>query len=213
MHSKKFLPIIRCLDPIKGIGRDHAVVNAKTAQQYGADGIFLIGRGISASLLCFIYEDVRGRCPDLWIGVNFLDLSEGQAIELFKMVERCRDLNGLWLNWTPPNAPLGLRDIDVFGGVPLTFDKPALTDNPLWLACEVAARNVNVATISETADMAKLAEARKYLGNRILLAYAGAVTTQNVDGYLPYVDTFMVEYGIVGPEVETLADKIHAYAA
>lgn len=216
MHTKKFFPALRCLHPLKARGVDHAITNVRVAQECGADGVFLIGHDIPAALLCTIYEEVHRRFPKMWVGVKFLDLSEGQGIELFKMVERCSGLTGLWLDHTPSHSRLSLP-VQVFGTVPLIHDQPSL-GNPLSLACERVVRFADVATIQEDPagtrpEIAKLEEMKKYLRGKIPLAYAGTMTEQNVDGFLPYIDSFLVEYGFFTPEVKVMSEKIHSYSA
>lgn len=217
MYAKRFFPVLRCLDPIHGDGLDQAVINARMAKEYGSDGIFLIGRGLSASSLCSIYHRVRREYPHLWIGINFLDLQEGQGIDRFQMVKKCEGLNGVWLNWTPPNGPVTLPGIEVFGRVALTYDRPTIIGNPLSVACETAVRHVKVAVVSEEnpalpPNISKLAEARKYLEGRIPLAYAGGLSIQNnTEVLLPHVDIFMMEYDSLTSDAATLAEKIHQH--
>ena len=231
MNSKKFYPVIHCVT-LKEDGINHALQNARIARTNGADGVFLIGHKVRSGELCHIYENVRKHHPNIWIGINFLDIAKsGNTIDLFSAVRKCSGLNGLWFDRLP-DARLDLpRTIEVFGGVAFKYIEPNIAGQALLIACERAVRTVDVATTSGSAtgsapEVLKLETISKLLGGRIPLAVASGVSADNVTEMLPHTDIFLVassliekdpDYGgheyLVPEHVRVCADKIHTYQA
>lgn len=230
-QTKKFYPVIHCVATGEG-GEDHALENARVAVDNGADGVFLIGHAIHHSELCQIYGSVRKQFPDLWIGINFLDIAASNNwIDLFSAARACAGLNGLWLDRLPDSRLDVSRSVQVFGGVAFKYIDPQLNGQALLIACEKAVRSIDVATTS--GDRTGLAPAtekvesiKSYLAGRIPLAVASGVDAQNISELLPHVDIFLVasslivrdddrgghEY-LVPEKVRELADIIHSYRA
>ncbi|MBI4648896.1 MAG: hypothetical protein HY738_20480 [Bacteroidia bacterium] len=65
--------------------------NARIAYKAGADGVFLINQSINSSELFRIYEQVRLKYPDWWIGINYLGLQPEELLS-----EMPADVNGIW---------------------------------------------------------------------------------------------------------------------
>lgn len=221
--SKKFYPVVHCLNPHKAKGVMRTILNTGIAMENEADGVFLIGHSLISSDLVYIYECVRQEFPDIWIGINFLDISNWE--KLSTTARLCNNLNALWTDKIPDyRLPLSFT-IRRFGGVAFKYIAPNLTGDDLVVACRKAVLIVDVATTSGEAtgsppDVAKLEAIKENLGGRIPLALASGVSVDNVQMFKPMVDIFLasssicerdhegVEY-FVPKKVSQLADLIH----
>jgi hypothetical protein len=196
------------VDPFEKQGVGHAIHNAKIAMENGADGVFLIGHSMNYRSLCNIYEQVRKQFPNIWIGINFLDITGANAWNLLtRVTNTCYKLNALWLDNLPEERfqiqKLGTFDsIEVFGGVAFKYIDPDICGQQLKDSCNKALRTVDVITTSGTKtgsapDTEKLEEIRRNIGNETRLALASGVTEENVSLFLPTVDTFLVASSII----------------
>lgn len=223
---KKFYPVIHCISSTLG-GEEHVLRNVDTALLYGADGVFLIGHGMNRSMLCYLYNQVRTRFPDAWIGLNFLDISSADEIGLYHTVDECSYLDALWTD-SLPNTRLNLQTkAKVFGGVAFKYIDPHVSGAALEKACLHARKVVDIVTTSGNKTgvapgIGKLREIRAYLGAKIPLAVASGVSVENVLEFLDVADIFLVassiskldtSYGVeenlVPKKVEELARLIH----
>ena len=225
--EKKFYPVIHCVDPYTEGGIGHALVNASTAKANGADGVFLIGHNhLSFTDLSYIYEHTRKHFPDLWIGINFLDISVNDPL-LVQAVNRCAGLNALWTDGLP-NVKLKLPEsIQIFGGVAFKYMNPNPTDDDLTLSCRRASKFVDVATTSGDRtgfppEITKLEKIRGRLDDNTKLAIASGITEGNVTSFFPTTDIFLVASSIskadkdrgghdylIPEKVNSLAKMIH----
>lgn len=224
--NKLFLPVIHCLGQEQN-GVSHAIENVKRAESAGADGVFLIGHHLYADELVEIYEQVRAAMPNIWIGINFLDISAAQEMEmLLGTAMRCTRLDALWCDRLPPESTLRNRGFSVFGGVAFKYLNPDPSDEDLARDCDRARNTVDIITTSGNStgsgpSVEKLQRVRKCIGEQALLAVASGVNAENVTNLLPYVDFFLVASSIIeqgkgGAEwiniekATRLADLIHA---
>jgi hypothetical protein len=194
----RFLPVIHCT-----YNANHALYNARIAYENGADGIFLINHNIHYSVVCFLYEEIRKKFPQSWIGINLLDVAnKWKDLESILCVRgNFPGLNALWVDGMP-NHRLNIKpEIEVFGGVAFKYLNPNQGGNDLALACEKATKNVNVITTSgnqtgSPPSIEKLMEIRKHIGNS-RLALASGVTLENITSFKPIVDDFIVASSII----------------
>jgi hypothetical protein len=227
--NKLFYPVIHCAHLQFG-GPGHALANIRLARNNGADGAFLIGHGVDASEMCYIYEAVRKQHSDFWIGINFLDLSPVVDPVGFQAVAKtCLGLNGLWTDRMPASRLDNLPALTkVYGGVAFKYHNSELTGEPLRHAVNHAIAHVDVITTSGDATgkpptIEKLAEISDCVSHRAPIAVASGIDASNVTAMKPYVDVFMVASSIIehgGPlgeheylipkKVRELADLIHA---
>jgi predicted TIM-barrel enzyme len=196
---------------------------------HGADGVFLIGHAMKYGPLCEIYEHVRKQFPEIWIGINFLDITGYDTWHLLgSVVRHQRGINGLWVDMLPDERIDVPSSVEVFGGVAFKYIDPNIRGQELKEACNKALKVVDVVTTSgiktgSAPDTEKLEEIRRNIGNETQLALASGVTEENVSLFLPTVDTFLVASSIIErkkslgnheyliPEkVASLAQKIHA---
>ena len=230
LSTKKFFPVIHCV-PLEDGGIGHALANTKVAMQNNADGVFLIGHRMVYDDLCYIYEHVRKQHPELWIGINFLDVSiHQQPNTMLDLVKKCEGLNALWTDMMPLDSTWKEQlDVSIFSGVAFKYIDSQQSGAALESACQNAKRFCDIATTSgdktgSPPDVQKLEAIKKYLDGKIPLAVASGVSEENVKKLLPYVDIFLVassiceaskslgghEYLIPG-RVKALAWKIHQY--
>ena len=199
--SKQFYPVIHCLEPEYPQSFNHAVDNTLTALNNEADGVFLIGHGVSSSDLIEIYQHVRGKFPDAWLGINFLGISPQKWHTLYSVSLYCDGLNALWTDGMPDYSLPLHPSIQIFGGVAFKYLASDIVGDELTRACEAAVRHVNVATTSGEAtgsppSLEKLKAIKEALDGRIPLALASWVNEDNVVSFKPFVDTFLVASSI-----------------
>lgn len=182
--------------------------NVDIAMHYGADGVFLINHGPTHTELTSWYLKLRREIPAGWIGLNYLDLSQSQAI-----AELPHSASGLWVddmgvrddNEPTPNTLDNLRahwwaahpERLHFGGV--AFKGQQLVKDPAK-AARKAIRQTDVITTSgpQTGSppaLEKIVAMRRVIDDRIL-AVASGISHENVRQFKPYVDCFIVASGI-----------------
>lgn len=203
MNAKRFFPVIHCVSPYEEQGIAHAIHNTAIAMENGADGVFLIGHALEYELLCEIYDSARKRFPEIWIGVNFLDISARCEWSLLSsIVKQSQGLNGLWIDALPDKRLDVPSSVEVFGGVAFKYIDPDIHGEALRESCCKATQVVDVVTTSGTKtgsapDVMKLEEIRSIIGDEARLALASGVTEENVLLFLPTVDTFLVASSVI----------------
>lgn len=226
LSLKRFFPVIHCIDPFYRGGTAHAIHNTRIAMNNKADGVFLIGHKMDRTALSYIYEQIRKQAPNIWIGINFLDVTNFVTLE--GLVKGCPGINALWIDTLPDERLDVPSSVEVFGGVAFKYIDPDIRGEQLTESCNKALQVVDVITTSGTKtgsapDTQKLEEIRSNIGNKPCLALASGVTEKNVSLFLPTVDTFLVassiierrkdlgnhEY-IIPEKVLALATKIHS---
>lgn len=202
IHAKRFFPVIHCICPYEQQGVGHAISNTKIAMENGADGVFLIGHGLLFGDLVYIYDNVRKQFPDIWIGVNFLDLTGYDNSRLLcSVVRKLERLHGLWMD-VIPDVRLDIPStIEVFGGVAFKYRDSEILGEELKVSCKIALDVVDVITTSGTKtgqspDPRKLEAIRENIGNDIRIALASGVTGENVKLF-PQVNDFIVASSII----------------
>lgn len=186
-----------------------AVVNAAMAEKEGCDGVLLIDmRGYGHQKLFSIYDAVRSKLPNFWIGLNCLDLHPASA---FTQIPS--EVNGYWAD----NA--GIYDFahteaDVireartksgwkglyFGGVAFKYQNPV---RDVESVTRVATIYMDVVTTSGpgtglAADPEKIRKMKSAIGN-FPLAIASGITHDNIGDYLGNSDCYIVSTGLLFP--------------
>lgn len=180
--------------------------NAIVATVNGADGVFIINHNDRWQTMMKWVEELHSVIPDLWIGINRLDVHTVQAFD---------DLPP-WINgvWTDDSGILDERDLDhglavaeirqqrgwkgmYFGGVAF---KGQRQPNDLTAAAKTAAKCMDVVTTSGEktgvpADLGKIRTMKMAIPGSAL-AIASGITAGNVENYLPYASHFLVSSGI-----------------
>jgi predicted TIM-barrel enzyme len=198
--------------------------NTAIAVRAGADGVFLINHGIRWDELLAIHERVAEEFPDLWIGVNLLDLAPDEVF-----VRIGNRVSGVWVDNAciderhdaQPNAD-AIRTAQrksgwtglYFGGVAFKYQRHV---DDLAAACRIASRYMDVVTTSgpgtgRAAAVEKIAAMKAALGEHPL-AIASGITPDNVGDYLPFADCFLVATGISKSFDELDEDLVKALVA
>jgi hypothetical protein len=203
-------------------GGMQALRNAKIAEHEGADGIFLINHSIPYNSLMECYYEVRKQFPNLWIGLNCLDLGR-TAVDFIPM-----QTAGLWVDNAGINESIepiteaqkfartrkksrwqGLY----FGGVAFKYQEEIVD---VVKAARLATPFVDVITTSgvgtgKAADIEKIRAMKEVIGDHPL-AIASGITPENVDKYMPYADCFLVATGISHSHAELNPIRVRALA-
>ncbi|MFZ1075486.1 MAG: BtpA/SgcQ family protein [Minisyncoccia bacterium] len=216
--GKAFLPVIHVATEVQ------TKRNVATAFNNGADGVFLIAHGheANAQWLRSIYDDIRSRLPQHWIGLNFLDLSSARAIRTVP-----KNASALWVDdvgITDTSSTDVLAELSrlhdrycpdslLFGGVAFKYQTPV--SDPAK-AARLAAPYIDVITTSgnrtgDAPDITKIHAMRAAIGSHPL-AIASGMTPENVGQFAPYADCFLVATGIGRTFHELDPMKVEAFA-
>jgi len=190
---------------------EQAYRNIMIANQNGADGIFLISHSplVGARELMRLYHNVRVNLPDMFIGLNFLDLT---ATEAFDYVKNDHSVSALWVDdsgitdkgYTPDALRLqrNMEQSDwsgaYFAGVAFKGQTPVELNA---VATDFASSHCHVVTTSGSGTgsappAAKLHTMHCALRNNSLLANASGTDLDNIEILGPHADIFMVATGI-----------------
>lgn len=209
------LPVIHVTD------LKQALSNTQIATEAGVDGVFLINHCSNHRELFDVHAGVTAGFPDLWVGVNCLDLSPP---EVFARVPQ--GLAGVWVDnamideesQMQPDAEVvqaaqGLSGWQglYFGGVAFKGQRAVAN---LAAAARSASRYMDVVTTSgpgtgRAAAPDKIRIMKEAIGEHPL-ALASAVTPENVGDYLPFADCFLVATGISRTFYELEPAKVRA---
>ncbi len=230
--SRVLLPVIH------PVTRDVAMESVRVASGVGVKGVFLINQGMGADEVLGLVMEVRVRFPALWVGVNLLGFAAAEALE--RGLAGCAGrLDGIWgdnalVDEDAAEQPAAQAFVDArrarkwnglyFGGVAFKYQREVPADK-LGRAAAVALPFVDVVCTSgpgtgQAADVDKVAAMRAGIADGGALALASGVTEDNVAGFLPHVDAFLVgtgierELGVLEPaRVERLHNMIAAHGA
>lgn len=203
-------------------GGVQAVRNAKIAEQEGADGIFLINHSISYPSLIECYNVVREEFPNLWIGLNCLDLGRSAVNFIPKQVA------GLWVDNAGINEStkpvleaqefVSLRRKSgwqglYFGGVAFKYQGEIVN---VAKVARLAIPFVDVITTSgagtgKAANIEKIRLMKEAIGDHPL-AIASGITPENIGEYVPYADCFLVATGISNSHTELNPARVRSLA-
>lgn len=229
-RSRVFLPVIHPTT------KETALGSIQTAVESGADGIFLINQGMSTSQVLNFIPKLHLRHHSLWIGVNLLGTEPEEVISLVADLP----VGGIWsdnadIDERSNAQPAGERFRQArrrsgwaglyFGGVAFKYQRN-VPDALLPDAARNASPWMDVITSSGpgTGCAASVEKAKALRDGAVThpLALASGVSPENVAGFLPYVDAYLVaseietaKYsGILVPErAKLLADRIHGQNA
>ena len=224
------------LPVIHPIGRDAAMESVRVASGAGVKGVFVINQGMGTEEVLGLVMAVRERFAELWVGVNLLGFAAAEVLE--RGLAGCAArLDGIWtdnahVDEDAEEQPVAQAFVDArrgrgwnglyFGGVAFKYQREVPRDK-LGRAAAAALPFVDVVCTSgpatgKAADVDKVAAMRAGMGAGAL-ALASGVTEENVRGYLPHVDAYLVgtgierDVGILDPgRVERLQKIIAAHA-
>lgn len=212
------LVVIHCED------EDQTLRNAQIANEEGADGVFLINHNIPVNKLLKCYRVTKLKYPNWFVGLNILGARGMSALMTIDQINPSP--SGIWLDdigfdeidWDPCDHLKLLRkyqrkhlepNLLLFGSIAFKYQTPIV--NPAKAAYQVSPF-VDVVTTSGEAtgivtDLSKVIAMKKSIGNTPL-AIASGVSVDNVHGYLPYVDCFLVATRISYSNTELDPSKV-----
>lgn len=203
--------------------------NVQIAKEEGADGVFLVNHAVEWKHMTEWYHEVRQKHPDFWVGLNYLDLRQLDAMRTLPC-----DASGLWVD------DMGIRDDDEatpntmrllranwwlrhperlhFGGVAHKGQRPVA--DPAQAAKNAVGKTDVITTSGEKTGSAptieKIVSIRRAIGDEYPLAVASGISRENVRQFKPYVDCFIVAssigksfYDLDPSKVRSLAKIIH----
>ncbi len=213
--SHVFLAVVHAEDKVQ------ALRNARIAADGGAGGIFLINHHITYNQLFECYRAIRERLPDLWIGLNCLDLGRS-AIEVVP-----KNISGLWVDDTgvkeDGNVKMALEFRHLrekcgwqgiyFGGVAFKYQEEVVD---VGKVAKLAVPFVDVVTTSGEGtglapSLRKIRAMKNAIGDHPL-AIASGITSENVEEYMPHCDCFLVATGVSDSHTELNPDKVRTLA-
>ncbi|MFQ5566391.1 MAG: adenine phosphoribosyltransferase [Paracoccaceae bacterium] len=203
------LPVIHVLDV------EQACRNAEVAVSAGAAGVFLINHDFPKHQLLPVIRAVRARWPALWLGVNFLAVTGGDAFPILGRLqaEGC-PVDAYWaddacideredkqteaMEIARIRAGSGWTGL-YFGGVAFKKQRP-VEPAQYRRSAEIARPFMDVVTTSgiatgHAAEAGKIIDFRAGLGEAPL-ALASGVTPENATRYGRDADCFLVATGI-----------------
>lgn len=202
--NTELIPVIHVLDDIQ------VMTNVKTCSSNGIKKVFLINHGhMKYDELIKLSRRVNVNFPDMWIGLNMLDLTAREAVSL-----SLYHVNGLWCDATiTPTDRAYFRKFHgmFFGGLAFKYQTQP-TD--LKEACDNAKQSTDVATTSGPAtgkqpNINKIITMREMLGTHPL-AIASGVSVDNVLDYAGIVDYLLVASSITDNAEMIIEDKLIA---
>jgi predicted TIM-barrel enzyme len=199
------------LPVVHPISRTEALAAVAVAHEQGVKGVFLIDQGMTERDVVSLAREVRTLYPALWIGINLL--SRTPAEMLTAALTTPGTIDGIWSD----NAGIDERVVSqratvfgtdrrmtgwrglYFGGVAFKYQREIPTEH-LGRVATSAAPYMDVVCTSGpgtgyAADVEKVRALRAGLGDHAM-ALASGVTPENVRGYMPYVQAFLVGTGI-----------------
>jgi hypothetical protein len=228
-RSRVFLPVIH------PVSEAIALRSIQTVVEADADGIWLINQGMRTPEVLDFIPVVNRLFPKLWIGVNFLGTPPDKMIKCIKDLP----VGGIWsdnagINEYNDEQPDGVEFRLAreqwawkglyFGGVAFKYQRE-VPEHLLPVAARKAAPWMDVITSSGpgtgfAASVEKAKALREGAGEHPI-ALSSGVSPENIDGFLPYVEAYLVaseieteKYsGILVPErTKLLSGLIHAWS-
>ena len=211
------------------VNKDQTLLNVRIALGEGADGVFLINHPpVPSRQLYHCYQHVREVFPDAWIGLNWLDLSPEEGLDMMHF-----QMNGMWVD----NA--GIREDShgakeailfaekrrrwekemkdyfflLFGGVAFKYQQHIYD---VGRVAQLAVPYVDVITTSgDGTGMAPDVEKIRVMKNAIgdhPLAIASGITPENVSRYMEHTDCFLVATGVSDSHIELNPGRVRKLA-
>lgn len=187
------------------INQNQVLTNVKTCVSSGIKKVFLINHRSSNYELIKCANKVKELYPDLWIGLNMLDVKAKDAI-LYEF-----DFDALWCDESINQEDYNYRKFKglLFSGLAFKY-QPQPSD--LKLACQESIVTSDVSTTSgpatgKEADINKILQLREYLGDHPM-AIASGVNLNNIESYKGVVDYLLVASSITSKSEIIQEDKL-----
>lgn len=182
--------------------RQQALEQSDLAFDLGADGVYLIDHGNAEEPLVDVFESVKSRHADQFVGVNLLDMHSGADALAYLWQNHtsgriARLPDGLWVDDAEKDAAYfdklrqaspELAAIRYLGGVAFKYT-PGYTDVPEKAAAAAARMSTHVDVVTTSGKGTghapsphKIAAMKKAIGEQPL-AIASGVDSSNIDQY------------------------------
>jgi hypothetical protein len=189
-------------------GQDQALRNAQIVATAGGEGLFLVNHEIPSTRLLKVHLEVKRQFPDLWIGVNCLDLTPDWVGAHPEVAGMWSDQAYIFENREEQHSAALLQERIretskwggiYFGGVAFKGQRKV---KPADLG-DVAVRATSYMDVVTTsgpgtgyaAEVGKIKAMKDAIGE-FPLAIASGITPENVHLYMPHADCFLVASGI-----------------
>ncbi len=205
--TKKFYAVIHCFPK----QFDFVISQTDKCISNGADGIFLImmegGPDISKNLNN-LYNYVREKFSDIFIGLNYLGLTPQEAITVIPL-----SANAIWIDQGVDNDGISNSIIEMnkikkerqfnglyFGGFSFKGTK-YIPDENLDSYSKLAMDIIDIPNTSGVATGIPMSENRASLirnsfGSEKIISVASGIDQENIETFLKYFDIFMIGTGI-----------------
>jgi hypothetical protein len=191
MKTKRIIPVIHFLSD------EQVYTNIETCLSVGVDNVFIINHLTDYNDLLSVTKKVRKDFPNLWVGLNFLDLSPKEVLEMDL------DVDALWFDKT-----LTLDDVknkkfkgEIFSGFNFKYQKQYYGDDLIEISNLVKKTSTVACTSGSgtgiSANVNRIKNLKDTLGD-FPMGLASGVSEDNIESYLPYVDNFLVATSITG---------------
>jgi hypothetical protein len=187
------------------VNQNQVMTNVKTCVESGVQKIFIINHQTTSNELISCANKVKETYPNLWIGLNMLDVQAKDGI-LYEF-----DFDGLWCDQSIKPDDYKWRKFKgmLFSGLAFKY-QPQPKD--LQLACQESILTSDVSTTSgsgtgKAADISKILQIREYLGNHPM-AIASGVNQDNIYLYKGVVDYLLVASSITSKGEIIYKDKL-----
>jgi len=187
------------------VNQNQVMTNVKTCVESGIEKIFIINHQTTSQDLIKCSSVVKEKYPNLWIGLNMLDVPAKDAI-LYEF-----DFDGLWCDQSIKSEDYKFRKFKgmLFTGLAFKY-QPQPKD--LQLACQESILTSDVSTTSgaatgKAADISKILQIREYLGSHPM-AIASGVNQDNISLYKGVVDYLLVASSITSRSEIIYKDKL-----
>lgn len=219
-----FLPVIHITS------LERVLIQTQKAVEAGADGLWLINHGNHTTGFRYLidtYDGVRKEHPNLWIGLNFLDLEPLDALDYLP-----EGANGLWVDnggvienqhdgfnirraeqlWS--RTQICRQDILLFGGVAFKYRDEGSVKNVAGIA-EAALPYMDVVTTSgpgtgHAADIGKIKKMSRSIGANNL-GLANGLSADNLPGFSEHVKHLIISSSISDGSGELDLDKMQEF--
>lgn len=189
--NKRVIPVIHYLSD------EQVYTNIETCLSVGVNNVFLINHLTDYHDLLNVTKRVRKDFPDLWVGLNFLDLLPKDVLGMDLHI------NALWFDKT-----LTLDDIkdkkfegEIFSGFNFKYQKQYHGDDLIEVSNLIKKTSTVACTSGSgtgiSANVNRIKDLKDILGD-FPMGLASGVSEDNIESYLPYVDNFLVATSITG---------------
>ena len=212
---KRLFPVIHIKDELQTLR------NVEKCDDVGTAGVFLIHHRANYKKLLAIAEKVHSAYPNLWVGLNALDLTAAQSFQLLPIWVKgiwsddlgITEVDGGVFNVLPAAAAQPFRRLhpaEYFGGFAFKYQHPVCN---LEVGAQKASKYCNTVTTSGdgtgfAADITKIKRIKNGMRWTARLGIASGITPENVSEYLPFVDDFLVATGISDDEHNLNREKL-----